>query len=308
MGGALRRRLLLPRRRGPRGRRHHRPAGSSRSGRPTPGSGRAPVRSAPSTSPTSVPRRRLPGRAAAGLGGPHLVRHPGRSRRHRRPGERAGRGHRPRRGGRQLPGGRRAGRLRRDGRGALPDVGRPLRPATGRLACAVRPGRGAEARPARPRQRHHADRPAGRPGGDHRQRRAADERGLLRHRRPGGEVCRAPVFEQGRERHRELARLGRATASSSRTTTATPARRAPCSGGPPQPGSPASTSTATAAPSPGPATRSRRRRCRRCPWPTGWSTRTRSGRLVGRGGVVPHRHRRPHRPHRLQRAHRHWDL
>ena len=81
MGGPLRRCLLLPRCRGARGRRDHRPPGAHRRQRRAGGArrGRPERRGA---------GRRLPGRAAARLGGQHLVRHPGRpgrrGRRHRR--------------------------------------------------------------------------------------------------------------------------------------------------------------------------------------------------------------------------------
>ena len=166
--------------------------------------------------------------------GPDLVRHRrtgGSARSTRRPGE--VQVPRPRRGGRQLARGRRAGRLRRHGRARCTGC-RPTAPAsrgsTGarRTTAATR----AEARPALPRQRHHPDGAARRPGGDHRQRRPADERGLLRRRRPAGRSAGAPVFER-RTRARPRTRWSRwATASSWRTTTATPAPRARSSGGP----------------------------------------------------------------------------
>ena len=94
--------------------------------------------------------------------------------------------------------------------------------ARGDLADVVRPGQRAEVRPAQPGQRHHADPAAGRAGRDHRQRRPADARGVLRHRerRP---VCQRP--SSGTTRAPPRARWSRsARASSWRTTTGTAAR------------------------------------------------------------------------------------
>ena len=57
----------------------------------------------------------------------------------------------------------------------------------GRVARDVRPGEPDQARAAQPGQRDDADGAARRPGGDHRQRRPADARGVLRHHdRPAG--------------------------------------------------------------------------------------------------------------------------
>ena len=84
-------------------------------------------------------------------------------------------------------------------------------------------GSRAEVRPAQPGLRHHADRAARRAGRDHRQRRPAHARAVLRHpqRRPG---LPGGGLRGRRERHPELAGLGRHGTWSSRTTTATTAR------------------------------------------------------------------------------------
>ena len=157
VGGPLRRRLLLPRR-----------ARTARSSRPptaacssTVRHRRAGERGRASVDLTDVvPRRRLPGRADARLGGPHLVRHPGRPRRRVDPATGAST---------SLDLGEEiANSIAVDDtgvylvtdRGALQAGGRRHRAAGGPLAGDVRPRQRTEARPAQRGQRHDADRAA----------------------------------------------------------------------------------------------------------------------------------------------------
>ena len=86
----------------------------------------------------------------------------------------------------------------------------------------------------------------------------------------GGEVCAQPVFEQGASAT-DNSLIAPGARSSSRTTTATPARRPTRAAAPPRRGSSGSTSTpdGTGCPRSGAATRSRRRWCRSCRSATG---------------------------------------
>ena len=160
-------------------------------------------------------------------------------------------------------------------------------------------------------QRYDADGAAQRPGRDHRQRRAADERAVLRRLQRRARVRGARVLG-GRERQRQLARRGRRRAASwSRTTTATTARSPRPSGGRHRAASRGSTRCPRRrargrARSRGPPTRSPRRRWPRCRCANGlvYAYTTRSSRwrvqawyvtaidaATGRDGVLgPHGH------------------
>ena len=302
VGGPLRRRLLLPRRRGARGRRDDRPPGADRR---QPTGGRPDRRGRPR--PRRGAGRRLPGRAAARLGGQHLVRHPGRAASASAGGT-----------GDPTPldlDGEIANSIAVDDTGVYLVTTQALvkvafdehRQPEVVWQTAYDHGTRAEARPAQRRQRHDADGAAQRAGGDHRQRRPADARAVLRRarRRPG--LRGRGVRRRARARPTTPWSRSATRASWSRTTTATGAAGARCSAARRRRAGargrrPGHRRVLGAAGAP---TRSPRPRWPRCRWPPGWSTPTQAAPLVGRERVVPHRHRRPDRRDRVLGPHRH---
>ena len=298
VGGPLRRRLLLPRRAGPRGRRDDRPPHVS----PSTATGwRCSTRSTSTTwcrtttawsrccptgtaTPGTSPRTAgSVWRVAPATRPPStwLARSPTRSpRRHRRlPGHHPGAGQG---GARQQPA------------------------AGGRLAAGVRQRLPEEARPAECRQRYDADRAAQRARRDHRQRGPADARAVLRHRRrPPGLPGRG--VRRGRERQRQLPGRGGRRERRGREQLRLQAPWSTLLGRATTGG----LARVDADPAPASARWLALRRGRPDLGRQGLAGHRARLRLhharvvVGRERVVPHRHRRPHRRDRLLGPHRH---